>query len=394
MMGMLLFGVLLNLFSVALSSGLKLEQVLVLSRHNIRTPLTAKLEDTSPFKFPIWKNEVGHLTDKGALLETYMGGYFAEWLNKRGLLPPGCPTDENVFVYANTRQRTRESANAFVRGAFRNCNVSAHSIDSAEMDPVFNPILRDTSDEVKRKIIAEMERKLMELQLQDAYLQLNEILDLKNSKICETESFCDLTDAKDEIVYVVGSEPNVVGPLAISNSVLDSFIMSYYEGMPDKDVAWGKIHNNEQWTLLSKIIRENQNVRFNSSVLARDVAKPLLKYIRGVFNGPLRPLTVLFGHDSNLNSIMAALGFKHYILPNQYEATPPGGKIVFQKWSDEDNSRELLKIDYVYQTTDQIRNASKLSISNPPQWVQLELRNCTVDKNGFCPWKKFLNILN
>lgn len=383
----------LNLYFVCVTYSLKLEQVLILSRHNIRTPLTAKLEDTSPLKWPVWKYEVGYLTEKGALLETFMGGYFAEWLKEHGILPSGCPSSDDVLVYANTKQRTRESANAFVRGAFGNCNITAHSIDSNEMDPVFNPILRDTSELTKRKITAEMSKKLNEMKLHDAYVELNKILDLKNSRICRTKSFCDLNNVKDEVVYVIGSEPNIIGPLETSNSVLDSFIMSYYEGMPDKDVAWGKIHSEKQWSLLTKIIKENQNIRFNSSVLASEVARPMLKYIKNIFNGSARPITVLFGHDSNLNSVMAALGFKYYVLPDQYEATPPGGKIVFQKWFDEENNRELLKIDYVYQTTDQIRNASELTMSNPPQWVQLGLRNCTVDKDGFCPWKKFLNML-
>ncbi|KPJ19650.1 Glucose-1-phosphatase [Papilio machaon] len=375
--------------------GLKLEQVLILSRHNIRTPLTARLEDTTPYKWPQWKNEVGHLTDKGALLESYMAEYFAEWLNETGLLPRGCPTDDEVFVYANTRQRTRESARAFVRGAFGNCSISAYSIDSEDMDPVFNPILRDTSETTKQKITAEMIQKLKGLRLDAAYKELNDIIDLKNSDICKSDSFCDFLQGENEIVYVIGKEPNIVGPLATSNNVMDSFIMSYYEGMADEDVAWGKIVKPEQWALLSEIIRENQNVRFNSTSLARDVAKPLLKYIKTVFeHNPPRKVTVLFGHDSNLNSVMSALGFKYYELPHQYEATPPGGKIVFQKWRDEDTNRALLKINYVYQSTDQIRDASRLSLGSPPLWARLELTECSADSDGFCPWDQFQKILD
>ncbi|XP_013146666.1 PREDICTED: glucose-1-phosphatase-like [Papilio polytes] len=374
--------------------GLKLEQVLILSRHNIRTPLTARLEDTTPYKWPQWKNEVGHLTDKGALLESYMAEYFAEWLNATGLLPRGCPEDADVFVYANTKQRTRESARAFVRGAFGNCSLSAYSIDSEDMDPVFNPVLRDTSETTKIKITGEMKQKLKELKLEAAYKELNEIIDLKNSDICRTNKFCDFSLGENEIVYEIGEEPNVVGPLATSNSVMDSFIMSYYEGMADEDVAWGKITKPEQWALLSTIIRENQNVRFNSTALARDVAKPLLQYIKSVFDrAPPRKVTVLFGHDSNLNSVMSALGFKYYELPHQYEATPPGGKIVFQKWRDESTNRYLLKINYVYQSTDQIREASRLSLGKPPLWARLELRDCAADGDGFCPWNEFQNVL-
>ncbi|XP_013176342.1 PREDICTED: glucose-1-phosphatase-like [Papilio xuthus] len=375
--------------------GVKLKQVLILSRHNIRTPLTARLENTTPYKWPQWKNEVGHLTEKGALLESYMAEYFAEWLKETGLLQPGCPADDEVFVYANTKQRTRESARAFVRGAFGNCSISAYSIPSEDMDPVFNPILRDTSETTKQKITSEMTQKLKELRLDAAYKQLNDIIDLKSSDICRSDYFCDFLQGKNEIVYVIGREPNIVGPLATSNNVMDSFIMSYYEGMAEEDVAWGKIVKPEQWALLSKIIRENQNVRFNSTALAKDVAKPLLQYIKSVFeHDPPRKVTVLFGHDSNLNSVMSALGFKYYELPHQYEATPPGGKIVFQKWRDGDTNRDLLKLDYVYQSTDHIRNASRLSLGSPPLWARLELTDCSADSDGFCPWNQFQKVLD
>ncbi|CAK1592895.1 unnamed protein product [Parnassius mnemosyne] len=388
-----IFLIFLTILSVDVNC-FKLQQVLILSRHNLRTPLTSNLKDTSPHKWPKWKYDYGYLTDKGALLESYMGEYFKEWLNEQGLLPPVCPTADDVFVYANTKQRTRESANAFVRGAFKSCNISAYSINSEKMDPVFNPILRDTSEETKRKIIAELENKLRELDLDEAYTHLSEILDLKNSHICKNDLLCDFSQFKNEIVYVIGQEPRIVGPLNTTNNVMDAIIMSYYEGMANEDVAWGKINKAQQWTLLTKIIRENQNVRFNSSTLGRNVAKPLLKYIQGVFTDiPPRKVTVLFGHDSNLNSVMAALGLKHYELPNHYEATPPGGKIVFQKWHDEKMNRDLLKINYVYQTIDQIRNTYYLSSKNPPFWVDLELTNCSVDKNGFCPWEKFQKML-
>ncbi|XP_068621984.1 glucose-1-phosphatase-like [Battus philenor] len=394
MAGSLIFYLTFVIFLTAEATDLKLEQVLVLSRHNIRTPLTAQLESTSPHIWPKWEYDVGHLTKKGALLERYMGEYLAGWLSERGLLLD-CPQPENLLIYANTKQRTRLSASSFVEGAFPNCNVTVHSIQSDDMDPVFNPILRPTSEEMLQKIENEMLQKINELELNDAYVELNEILNLKHSDKCKVEAFCNFLDGKDKILLLNGEEPNVVGPLAISNNAMDAFIMSYYEGMDDKDVAWGKIRTPEQWSLLTRIIKENQNVRFNSSTLAKVVAKPLLEYIRNVFSADtLRNVTILFGHDSNLNSVMAALGFKYFELPNQYEATPPGGKIIFQKWRDQEGGQNLLKINFIYQSTDQIRNATRLTTSNPPQWVQLELRDCGVDERGFCPWEKFKKILS
>ncbi|MFW0003738.1 MAG: histidine-type phosphatase [Arsenophonus endosymbiont of Dermacentor nuttalli] len=43
-------------------------------------------------------------------------------------------------------------------------------------------------------------------------------------------------------------------------------------------------------------------------------------------------LLIMFGHDSNIVSLMSALDFAPYQLTEQYENTPIGGKLVFQRW--------------------------------------------------------------
>jgi glucose-1-phosphatase len=45
------------------------------------------------------------------------------------------------------------------------------------------------------------------------------------------------------------------------------------------------------------------------------------------------------GHDSNIASLLTALDFKPYQLHDQYERTPIGGKIVFQRWHDKNANR-------------------------------------------------------
>nr|XP_026483467.1 uncharacterized protein LOC113391649 [Vanessa tameamea] len=382
----------LNLFLIVI--GHELKQVCILSRHNIRTPLTANLEHLSPNIWPAWSQEPGMLTAKGARLEEYMGDYIVKWLQKEKLLSESCPDKDSILIYANTRQRTRQSAKAFVRGAFSSCNVNVHSINSEEMDPLFNPILRNTSDVLKNVIIAEMQQKLNELQLKGSYEDLEGIIDLKNSQACKMNNICSFVDTKDVIYYEIGHEPNIIGPLAYGNSILDSFLMSYYEGMPLEQVAWGKIDSSDKWKSLAEITKANQNVRFNSTVLAKEVAKPLIDYMKALFENRNAPkFTLLHGHDSNLNSVMAAIGFKHYVLPDQYETTPLGGKLVFQKWHNKELDLDLLKVNYVYQTVEQLRRGTKLSNENPPRWVELEIAGCPKDKQGYCLWDDFMKIL-
>ncbi|XP_050358582.1 glucose-1-phosphatase-like [Nymphalis io] len=381
-----------NLFLIVI--GHELKQVCILSRHNVRTPLTAKLEHFSPNVWPDWNQEPGLLTAKGTRLEEYMGDYISKWLKKEKLLGESCPDKDSVLIYANTRQRTRQSAKAFVRGAFSSCNINVHSINSEEMDPIFNPVFRNTSDVLKNVIVKEMQQKLNELHLKGSYEELEGIIDIKNSDACKINNICSFVDMKDVIYYEIGHEPNIKGPLAYGNSIVDSFLMSYYEGMPLEKVAWGSIDSSVKWKSLAEITKANQNVRFNSTVSAKEIAKPLTNYMKALFENRNAPkFALLHGHDSNLNSVMAAIGFKQYELPDQYELTPIGGKLVFQKWHDDDLDLDLLKVHYVYQTIKQLREEIKLSNENPPRWVEMEIVGCPKDKQGYCLWDDFMKIL-
>lgn len=59
--------------------GCTLEQVLVLSRHNIRAPLSgpgSALDTMTPHKWFDWSAEASQLSVRGGVLETEMGQYF------------------------------------------------------------------------------------------------------------------------------------------------------------------------------------------------------------------------------------------------------------------------------------------------------------------------------
>lgn len=62
---------------------------------------------------------------------------------------------------------------------------------------------------------------------------------------------------------------------------------------------------------------------------------------------------------------------------------------MFQRWHDKQGDRDLLKIEYVYQSTEQLRNADKLTLQHPPQRVTMALEGCPTDKDGFCSWSDF-----
>ncbi|CAG9576981.1 unnamed protein product [Danaus chrysippus] len=366
-----------------------------ISKHNVRSPSTKNLENFSDHPWPKWNISDLYLTEKGALLEEYMGEYIYNWLVMEKLFVEGCPEENSVLIYANTKQRCRSSAKAFVRGAFDKCNISVVSMNSDEADPIFNPIIRNDSETVKEPILNEMEYKLRNLNLSESYLALEGILDLENSIMCRNENQCRFCDEDKRISYNVGDIPRIIDDFSWAFVIVDSFLMSYYDGLAMENVAWGKIKDSEQWKTLTRITNENLNICFNSKLLGRQVAKPLLEYILSVVTRDIpKKFTLLHGHDANLLSVLASLDVKEFLLPDQYEIIPIGGKLVFQRWYDATQDRDLFKLDYVYLTAGQIREGSKLSTNNPPRQVQLFIKDCPVDSDGFCSWEDFVKVLN
>ncbi|HBK3009009.1 TPA: bifunctional glucose-1-phosphatase/inositol phosphatase [Escherichia coli] len=382
--------------------GYQLQQVLMMSRHNLRAPLAnngSVLEQSTPNKWPEWDVPGGQLTTKGGVLEVYMGHYMREWLAEQGMVKSGeCPLPYTVYAYANSLQRTVATAQFFITGAFPGCDIPVHHQEKmGTMDPTFNPVITDDSAAFSEQAVAAMEKELSKLQLTDSYQLLEKIVNYKDSPACKEKQQCSLVDGKNTFSAKYQQEPGVSGPLKVGNSLVDAFTLQYYEGFPMDQVAWGEIKSDQQWKVLSKLKNGYQDSLFTSPEVARNVAKPLVSYIDKalVTDRTSAPkITVLVGHDSNIASLLTALDFKPYQLHDQNERTPIGGKIVFQRWHDSKANRDLMKIEYVYQSAEQLRNADALTLQAPAQRVTLELSGCPIDANGFCPMDKFDSVLN
>lgn len=392
-------------FSAHAADGdLQLQQVLMLSRHNLRAPLAdngSVLGQATKKAWPQWDVPGGELTIKGGVLEVYMGRYTREWLAQQGLMKnDACPAPDEVFAYANSLQRTVATAQYFVTGAFPGCDVTVmHQDEMGSMDPIFNPVITNDSEEFNKRALAALNAQGEKLSLKPAFQRLEKIIDYKNSPACNGKKQCALSsDNQNKFSAENGKEPNVAGPLKVGNSLVDAFTLQYYQGFPLEQVAWGQIKTPEQWQELAAIKNGYQDALFTSPEIAREVAAPLIDYIRSQLvdqdKASAPKVTLMVGHDSNIASLLTALDTKAYTLPGQYEKTPIGGQVVFERWHDAKADKDLVKIEYVYQTADQLRDAEALSLKNPPKRVTLQLNGCQTDANGFCSWEQFSNALN
>ena len=395
--------------------GYTLEKVTILSRHGIRAPLVgygSALAEATPHTWTPWKTEGGHLTPRGGELETRLAHYMDEWFDAVGLIKKdSCPTTDQLLVYANSLPRTIDTGKNFVKGAFPDCDITVHNLEEVgKMDNTFNPIVRSPVDDA---FVAKAEKSIDDMLGEGGFAKLNErlaknyqiletVLDYDHSATCEKEKQCDLEKMPNSLTFAQNKEPGTKGPLRNGTGAADSFILRYYEGYPANEVAWGKIETPEQWQAIVDLKNIYTDVLFTAPVLAKEAASPLLAFIQNSFadHGYQHPLikdaqkakvTLLVGHDSNVASLLALLQTAPYQLPEQYEKTPISGKVLFEQWRDKDG-KALLKIEYIYQTTPQLREDSELSLKNPPQHVTLKLEGCPTDANGFCPMDDFNRV--
>lgn len=364
--------------SEAFKNQYKLKEVVILSRHNIRSSLSVNgsvLQKMTPHQWIKWSAAPSELTLRGGVLETIMGQFFRKWTVNEGLFTENAvPTVDEVNFYANSMQRTIATAQYFSSGFMPVANLHInHRFTPSKMDPVFFPALTKSSEAFKAQALKEIaamggKKGIVGINegLKDSYQLIEKVLDLKHSPACQSGEVCAFDDYNTQLKLEKGDEPNMKGSLKFANSASDALILQYYEDTDPVQAAFGQKLTNADWEKIAKVKDVYGDVLFTAPIVAVNVAHPLLVYMKDELNAKNRKFTFLCGHDSNIASINAALEVEEYSLPQSIEKkTPIGSKLVFEKWVDK-AGKEFVAVNIVYQTTEQLRNVSLLNLENPP----------------------------
>lgn len=371
-----------------------LKEVVILSRHNIRSPLSdngSTLGKLTPHRWTNWSAASSELTLRGGVLETMMGQFFRKWLVSEGLFTENyVPNADEVNFYANSMQRTIATAQYFSSGFMPVANVAIrHRYAPSKMDPVFFPRLTKVSEafcsDAMNQIAAMGGKKGIRginEGLEDSYRIIADVLDLKDSPACKSGETCAFDDYDTQIILKKGEEPAMKGSLKLANSASDAFILQYYEEADAQKAAFGHDISISDWEKIARIKDVYGDVLFTAPVVAYNVAHPLLVYMNDELNSDVRKFTFLCGHDSNIASVNAALEVEGYELPSSIEKkTPIGSKLVFEKWIDK-SGNEFVAINLVYQTTEQLRNIEMLDLDHSPMVYQLQLKGLKLNADG------------
>ena len=380
--------------SEAFKNQYKLKEVVILSRHNIRSSLSVNgsvLQKMTPHQWIKWSAAPSELTLRGGALETIMGQFFRKWTVNEGLFTENAvPTVDEVNFYANSMQRTIATAQYFSSGFMPVANLHInHRFTPSKMDPVFFPALTKSSDTFKAQALKEIaamggKKGIVGINegLKDSYQLIEKVLDLKHSPACQSGEVCAFDDYNTQLKLEKGDEPNMKGSLKFANSASDALILQYYEEADAVQAAFGQKLTNADWEKIAKVKDVYGDVLFTAPIVAVNVAHPLLVYMKDELNAKNRKFTFLCGHDSNIASVNAALEVEEYSLPQSIEKkTPIGSKLVFEKWVDK-AGKEFVAVNIVYQTTEQLRNVSLLNLENPPVVFSLKLKGLQANADG------------
>jgi 4-phytase / acid phosphatase len=362
----------------------KLERVVIVQRHGVRPPTkaAADLAKYSEKAWPEWSVPPGELTAHGAEAMTVMGSAIVRSYVRSGLFADGaCPA--GTFVWSDSAdQRTRASGDAIQKGF--GCASPSQHLAAGETDPLFDPIEAGICpiDPARAKDATETWLRLSLAHHRDAYEKGRKVLQsvlTPNGCGKPGQRACLVGDG-DNTVTATGS---VEGPLRAASTLSENLLLEYSEGLPLKDVGWGKgaevladilpLHN-----LYADVAR--RNVYFASrrgSLLAQQVVD-LLNRRPSTFKGAApvpadAKLVVFLGHDTNLSN-MSGFMATPWSLPGQPDATAPGTALAFELWRD-DKGVPSIKVNAFYQTPEDARTLAA------PRQMTIAMAGC---RDGAC----------
>ena len=345
------FVVTVTFLSAAYATEYQLEQVVVVSRHNLRYSLKAG-------------DDRGLLTLRGGEMETLMGQYFEARLRAQGLFPKNAqPSANEVRFYANSYQRTIATAKYFSAGAFPVANIPIEYHRAlGQKDRVFLP---PTDPAFMKKLSAEPDWKKL---LNDTRKEISTVERLSGEKF-NPDDFYKMKLRNETVEWKAQGSAQKIGLAA------DALLMDYYDGK----VSYSEAEMRDVAKISSLLINSN----FDRPLCAKVFASPMLAVISDELNTPGRKFSFICGHDSNLSNLLTAVGVEDYVLPGTIEwRIPIASKIVIQKLRGTDGN-EYASLSFVYPSSAQIVNREMLTLDNPPMKVPLKLRGLqTVDADA------------
>jgi 4-phytase/acid phosphatase len=384
-------------------SGEKLQYVIYLSRHGVRSPTgdASKYQNYSASAWPEWPVKPGYLTPHGYELMKLFGAYDRIKLAGDGLLAPaGCDDASHVTILADSDQRTRETGKALAEGLMPGCGVETHALAEGTEDPLFHGISAGDAHLDPALAVAAIGGRIGgdPNNLGQAYrpqlAALDKILAGCGKVAATNAARTSLFDIP--AVLQLGKGEHAVefrSSLATASTLSENLLLEYTQGMNGTELGWGCLDETGLREAMD-LHEAEEDYADRTPVIARLHASNLLDQIvraldqsaagKAVAGAPGKPddkVLLLVGHDTNVATVAGVLGLD-WIIDGRRNDTPPGGALVFELWRSARGGYSV-RVYYTAQTLNQMREASPLTAVNPPARVTVFVPGCgTAAGNG------------
>jgi 4-phytase/acid phosphatase len=374
----------LVLAGAAQAAPLKLERVVIVMRHGVRPPTEEndKLRRWSDQDWPSWSVKAGELTPHGGETVKLMGVTLREAYRAKGLLPAtGCAGPRQLTVWGDgADQRTQKTGEILADALQPGCGVKAPfqptpkdgprdpifggyqsgpcSI-SAEDRKLFAPL--ETSDQERTKLLAATDR-LQAIFAPDA-----------------------CNGGQGTCFILTGPAPGGVFPG--TGSLAEDLLLEYAEGMPMKNVGWGRAGVDGILAVMPLHERGYEVLRANTAATSK-IGSAMARVIFDALNGrsasggpesgPDLKLMGLAGHDTNL-ALMASIFGLSWTLPGEPDGTAPSTALAFELWTD--GTTQYVKPVIYFETLEQLRTLKPAEAKSLP----LSFADCATGPMGSCP---------
>ncbi len=394
----------------------RLEQVVIFSRHGVRSPTTpnSTLNRYSKRPYPDFGIAPGLVTSNGIAAETILGGYYRLWLTREHLLTGNDAADAAfVYIRANGAETTtKPTAQAFAAGLLPAAGANITQYQHAA-DPLFDAVGAGVAQFDPRKGEAAVmgrlggdSRSLASAYAAEYGLTRSLLFNYSPGQAPAPETPNDMVDitAIPIDVAVTGQYVGFTGLASVAAAV-DPFLMEYADGMPADAVGWGQLsaagvsQTMRLHTLgLDLGFRTPYLGKVQSSNVASHVVRTVLqaatgKVTAGSLGTPSSKAIVLFASDANVAGF-AGLFQLDWVLPGYPpDFCAPGGAVVFELRQSQSTGEYIVRASYIAQTLDQLRNRTPLTLEAPPAIAPLSVPGCSAGNATFdCPLARFLRV--